>query len=471
MPAQSYPPLPIVIVDDEPEVLASHANILLAQGYTNVVEIQDPTTAMDRLDGGGADLMLLDLAMPGLSGKELLAMVRDRHPDIPVIVVTGDSDLSTAVECMQMGAVDYMVKAIERNRLLSGVARALEIRELRRTVDNLRDRMLDGTLQHPRAFADILTADSRMHSMFLFIEAIARSRETVLITGETGVGKELVAEAVHRASGRTDPFVRVNSAGLDDQMFSDTLFGHRKGAFTGAIDARKGLVTTAGNGTVFLDEIGDLTTQSQVKLLQLLERREYYPIGADLPRRTEARFVVATHRDLRAMAAEGSFRKDLYYRLATHSVHVPALRERRGDVPLLIKHFFELARRDLDRDEVSLPAEVPRLLRNYAFPGNVRELRAMVYDAVARTSSGPVPAAAFAEAAGEQIAVAHPATSDREPAHVVFAGDLPTIKEAVETVIDEALSRTKGNQSEAAAILGITPQALSKRLKNRRESA
>ncbi len=458
------PRLPIVIVDDEETVLASESNILLAHGFTNVVTVQDPRTVLDVLTTRGADLVLLDLSMPSMSGQEVLAQIRDRYPDLPVIIVTGDAEISSAVECIRMGAVDYMVKAIEQNRLISGVERALEIRELKRTFGNLRDRVLDQTLQEPGAFASIITNDSRIRAMFLFVEAIARTRETVLVTGETGVGKELVAEAIHRASGRTDPFVRVNSAGLDDQMFSDALFGHRKGAFTGAMDARKGLVTTAGSGTVFLDEIGDLSTASQVKLLELLERREYYPLGADLPRRTEARFVVATHRDLRKMAENGEFRKDLYYRLSTHSVRVPPLRERVGDLDVLLPHFLDQACIDMDREPIKPTSDVLQLLRSYDFPGNVRELRSLVYDAVARHTGGALAMDTFLEATGQA------APPKRKRGIIRFDQQLPTINEAIDQLIDEALDRTGGNQSAASTSLGITPQALSRRLIKRKEA-
>lgn len=457
------PRLPIVIVDDEEEVLASESNILLAHGFTNVLTIQDPRSVMEVLAERGADLVLLDLSMPEMSGKEVLSRVRDQYPDLPVIIVTGDAEITSAVDCMRMGAVDYMVKAIEQNRLISGVERALEIRELKRTFGNLRDRILDQTLQRPEAFSSIVTKDRRMHAMFLFIESIARTRETVFVSGETGVGKELVAEAIHLASERTDPFVRVNSAGLDDQMFSDSLFGHRRGAFTGAMDARKGLVTIAGSGTVFLDEIGDLSMSSQVKLLQLLERREYYPLGADLPRRTEARFVVATHRDLRTMTESGEFRKDLYYRLSTHSVQIPPLRERAGDLDLLVPYLLDKACKDLGREPLQPTKEILALLRNYDFPGNVRELRSLVYDAVARHAGDSLSIDTFVEATGQSR------PTDEGRGAIRFEERLPTIREAINQLIDESLERASGNQSAAAASLGITPQALSRRLIRRRK--
>ncbi len=458
------PELPVVIVDDEPDVLAGESNILAANGFTNVIKVQDGREVIDTIASSGADLLLLDLSMPEISGRDVLKAMRERFPEVPVIIITGNNDLSTAVQCMQEGATDYMVKAVEASRLVSGVKRALEMRELRRNYTDLRSRLLSDELQHPDAFANIVTQSRKMHSLFLYVESIGRTRETVLVSGETGVGKDLIAEAVHAVSGRIDPFVRVNTAGLDDAMFSDTLFGHRKGAFTGALDARKGLVTQSESGTLFLDEIGDLSAPSQVKLLQLLERREYYPIGSDFPRTTEARFVVATFRNLEEMVRRGEFRKDLYYRLSTHAVRVPPLRERPEDLPSLLDHFLVAAARDLDRERLAVPPQLLPLLRSYDFPGNIREFRSMIYDAVARQKSRMVPLSPFREAMGRDSAAEPDEAAVRDRA---ATDKFPTLRAAVEHLIDDAIARADGNQAIAAGLLGISPQALSKRLKRR----
>lgn len=303
-----------------------------------------------------------------------------------------------------------------------------------------------------------------MLRIFRYVEMIADSNETILIVGETGTGKELLAEAVHRASGRTDSFVAVNTAGLDDELFSDTLFGHRKGSYTGAVDHREGLIRSAWGGTLFLDEIGSLSAACQIKLLRLVEKGEYLPIGADQPQIARARLVFASNRDLRHLSAKGLFRTDLYYRLHTHELRIPSLRERRCDIKPLFEHFIEEAAAAFNRNAPAVPSNVFDLLRGYRFPGNVRELRSMVFRAVGRHTDGPLSLDAIREMIRQGEASLSGA--DVEP-QVVFGGRLPTLGEVAELLIDEALERSDGNQSVAAESLGISRQALNKRLKRR----
>ncbi len=455
------PDLPIVVVDDELEVLQSVSTTLVAHGYTNITTLQDSREVLPTIDQYGADLVLLDLGMPHLDGLDVLRRMKDSHPDVPIIVVTATNEIDTAVQCMREGASDYMVKAIESNRLLSGVERTLELRETKRNYAELRRRIFDGRLRFPDAFRHMVTQNNQMHALFLFVEAVTRTRETVLIRGETGVGKDLLAEALHTASGRQGPFVRVNSAGLDDAMFSDAFFGHTRGAFTGADDERKGLVTRAAGGTLFIDEIGDLSKQAQVKLLQLIEKREFYPVGSDLLRRTDARFVVATNRDLDEKVRSGEFRQDLYFRLATHSVSVPPLRRRPDDIPLLLDHFVALAADEFRESVPRISLGAIDLLRRYPFPGNVRELRSLTFDAVARNPDGELTAASFSETVRRGARAGFDDSSSEEMA---FGDRLPTIRGLVDQLITEALARSEGNQAIAAGMLGITPAALSKRL-------
>jgi DNA-binding NtrC family response regulator len=243
-------------------------------------------------------------------------------------------------------------------------------------------------------------------------------------------------------------------------MFSDALFGHRRGAFTGATEARDGLVHQAAGGTLFLDEIGDLSIPSQIKLLRLLDTREYYPLGSDLPRRSDARVVVATNRDLRALMAGSSFRRDLFFRLSTHELAVPPLRERRGDLALLLDHFLDEAARALGRDKATVSPALLALLDAYHFPGNVRELRSLVFDAASRQAGQELPLGPFKAAMG-----ALQPTGETGAAEMVFPSRLPTLKQATELLVVEALRRSKGNQSIAAAMLGVSHQALSKRVR------
>ena len=248
---------PVLIVDDEESVITSLTTILKSHGITNVIGCMDSREVLSMLKTQDIELILLDLTMPHISGNELLSEVRDWYPHIPVIIVTGTNEVKSAVDCMKMGAFDYMVKAVEETRLVSGVRRAIELRKMKREYLDLKERLMDRKLSYPHAFSLIITQNKRMHAIFLLVESIAKTSEPVLIIGETGVGKNLIAKAIHETSGREGPFIEINVAGFDDTMFADNLFGHRKGAFTGAVEPRDGLVSRAHGGTLFLDEILD----------------------------------------------------------------------------------------------------------------------------------------------------------------------------------------------------------------------
>ena len=463
----AYPRNPILIVDDEYYILLNLSGMLKAHGIDNVVTCQDSREVMQILADREVAVLLLDLTMPHVSGQDLLPGIREQFPEIPVIVITGTAEVETAVECMKLGVFDYLVKAIEESKLLATVRRAIELRELRDENISLRDHLFRGSFEQPRALGDIVVRDDKMKAVLLYVESIARSEQTTLVSGETGAGKEVVARAIHTLSGRKGQFVAVNVAGLDDTMFSDTLFGHLKGAYTGAGGDRKGMIGSAAGGTLFLDEIGDLTNKSQVSLLRLLESREYYPLGSDLARRTDARIIVATNRDLRQAVLDGAFRKDLYYRLQTHNVHVPALRERPEDLEPLFEHFLAQACREYHKELPAVSREVWALLTRYSFPGNIRELRSMVFDAVSRSSEGALGAESFAQVMHDNELL------DPEPgpgAPLGIRGAFPTLKEATGFLVDEALRRTEGNQAQAARLLGISPPALSRRLSRTKDA-
>jgi DNA-binding NtrC family response regulator len=461
------PTYPILLVDDEPQALHSFEMTLRSAGVNNMIRCEDSREVMPMLSGQAIELILLDLQMPHLSGETLLPQINSEYPAIPIIVVTGANDLETAVRCMKGGAFDYMVKPVENSRLIAVVKRAIELRDLQHENQVLKNRMLTDTLSQPEAFAAIVTISAAMRSIFQYVEAIAASPRPVLITGETGVGKDLIARSVHALSARRGAFVAVNVAGLDDSVFTDTLFGHKKGAFTDARESRKGLVEQAGGGTLFLDEIGELSMPSQVKLLRLLQDGEYFPLGADVAKRSTARIVIATNRDLEAFMSAGKFRKDLYYRLCAHHVRLPPLRDRREDLPVLTAHFLNKAAEALQKRKPTPPPELIPLLSTYAFPGNVRELEAMIFDAVSRHQSGKLSLSIFKT----HITRKHARTfegsgpaGDPEQSLLAFGAQLPTLKQAEHLLIDEAMRRSQGNQSIAALSLGISRQALNKRL-------
>ena len=475
MTATATPAFPVVVVDDEVQALNSFETVLRSARVNHCLRCQDSRELLPLLAGREVEVILLDLRMPGITGQQLLPLITRDHPQIPVIVVTAADDVDTAVKCMQQGAFDYLVKPVEKNRLIACVLRAIKIRELQRENSRLRAHVLFDKLEHPEAFDAIITNSGAMRSVFQYVEAIAVSSQPVMITGETGVGKELVAKAIHRLSRSSGSFVPINLAGLDESVFADTLFGHKKGAFTGADQARRGLVEQAGEGTLFLDEIGDLGAEMQVKLLRLLQEGEYFPLGSDIAKRSEARVVVATNQDLHVLQESGRFRRDLYYRLCSHHVHICPLRDRVEDIAPLVDHFLEEAAGELGKKKPTPPDELIDLLSSYHFPGNVRELRAMVWEAVTHHRFGKLSLAAFKAhidkartfPAGE--AASAPVSG---PNHLIaFFERLPTLKQAEKLLIAEALKRANNNQAVAAMHLGISRQALNRRLKKEKTVA
>jgi len=469
MPSSLYPHFGVLLVDDEPAWLRSlRLTLERSAGITNIMTCQESSTVMDLLEQHEIGLVLLDLNMPQLSGDQLICLIAERHPEIAVIVISGMNQIESAVNCIKQGAFDYFVKTVEEDRLVSGVLRAIRVLELERQNREMSSRMLSGELKHPAAFDGIVTTDRSMHAIFSYIEAVALSAEPLLILGESGVGKELIAKAAHTLSGCRGQLVSVNVAGLDDVVFADTLFGHVRGAFTGADQPRRGMIEEATDGTLFLDEIGDLSIASQVKLLRLLQEGEYFPLGSDRPKRLKARVVVATHQNLVLKQESGSFRRDLYYRLCTHLVQIPPLRERKGDLPPLLDHFLEEAARTLGKKKPTPPRELLQLLATYAFPGNVRELKALVYNAVSVHRDRVLSMDTFLKTIiRPDMKQSAPAVSQAEKNLYAGLERLPTFGEAAELLVEEAMTRANGNQTIAARLLGISQPALSKRLKLR----
>jgi DNA-binding NtrC family response regulator len=467
------PAHPILFVDDEEHYLLSVELIMASHGINNIETCGDSRTVMDRLSRTPHDLVVLDINMPHLTGFELLPQLLATYPEMNVIVATAVNDVASAVRCMKMGAFDYILKPADETRLVAAVKHGLELTDIRSENAMLKQSFLRETVEHPESFAGIFTRSRAMQSLFKYIEAIAPTDLPILITGETGSGKELFATALHRASRRSGELVTVNVAGVDDNLFSDTLFGHRKGAFTGADAERKGLIEKADNGTLFLDEIGDLSIESQVKLLRLLQDGQYYPLGSDSARLSNARIIVATHRDIYALQRDGRFRADLYYRLKAHHINIPPLRERRSDIPMLIDHFVSLAAAQLGKKRPTLPREIYPLLSTYHFPGNVRELQGLLFDAISIHTSGVLSLESLrTKLAVDRADMKSRSIVPQEPSPlrdriIDFPGRFPTLKEAEEVLIAEALERSKQNQTIAAELLGISRRALNNRLRRK----
>jgi DNA-binding NtrC family response regulator len=446
----------VLVVDDDPVVLRALAAVIEGKGLHAVVTCDDPRQCMTILDQGRIETVVLDLGMPHLSGEQLLEQIAATHPEVPVIICTGSHDLDTAVRLMREGAYDYLAKPVASAPLIDAISRGVQSHRLRLPSA----RGFIERLQNPDAFVGFTTTSRSMIAVFQYLEAVAPSSSPVLITGETGTGKELAAKAVHRLSGRRGEFVACNLGGVDDAMFTDTLFGHRKGAFTGAHDKRAGLVERARGGTLFLDEIGDLAMASQVKLLRLLQEGEYLPMGSDQTMRADIRVVAATSQELERQLDEHRFRRDLWYRLCGHHVHLPPLRERPEDIPQLLVEFVSQSTLELGCPLPTIPEALIELIGNYAFPGNVRELKSLVHDAVSRQSGGRLALEPFKRAIGARVSVPAP--------NMVFPARLPTLSEIQDLLVEEALRRTNGNQAAAARLLGVTRQAMNLRVKRNR---
>ncbi|XPF95958.1 sigma-54-dependent transcriptional regulator [Colwellia sp. RE-S-Sl-9] len=463
MSTNLYPNFQVLICDDDTSFLRSISfAIERYSGINNIIQCSDSREVLTHLNTGNIRVVLLDLNMPHITGDELLPQIIELHPHVSVIIISGINQVKSAVQCIKLGAYDYHIKTEEPERLSSSILRVIRFQELSIENNAMRGCLLNNQKDLHPAFAKIISINKQMISIFQYIESLSNSRQPILITGESGVGKELIAQAIHQTSGCSGELVCVNVAGLDDHLFSDTLFGHKRGAFTGAEQARKGMIERASDGTLFLDEIGDLSLASQVKLLRLLQENEYYPVGSDTPRRTNARIISATHQNLHIKKEQGLFRNDLFYRLKIHHVDIPPLRQRKEDIRLLLEHFLTQAANEFNKTVATIPKELILLLENYVFPGNIRELRAMAFDAMSTHQSGVLSMKTF-KVVIDSIPEADKLTQPES--FFVTSSTLPTLKHSAELLVDEAMKRSNGNQSLAARLLGISQPALSKRLK------
>ena len=452
----------VLLVDDEPAWLHGLSLALERSGITRISCCNDSREVMPLLQQERFDLVLLDITMPHIGGETLLQQIVADFPQIQVIILTGINQVELSVRCIKAGAFDFFIKTVEQQQLLASIQRAVKMLRLQQENQQLNRCFLNQELKQPAVFSEIISCDPQILAICKYLEAVAPGPNPILICGESGTGKELFARAVHLLGTPDGPWVPLNVAGLDDNVFSDTLFGHVRGAFTGAEQARAGMIESAAAGTLFLDEIGDLSLASQVKLLRLLQEGEYLPLGSDRPRASRARIVLATNRDLPREIEAGRFRRDLFYRLNSHQVQLPPLRQRLNDLPLLIDHLLQKQACQLGKSVPDYPRELTTLLGTYHFPGNIRELEGLVSNALSTHDKGTLSLRSFR-------AALEPTAPDRQHVNSVekltFCDILPTLEEAGQLLVAEALRRAKGNQSLAATLLGITRPALSKRLK------
>ena len=360
----------ILVVDDELSMREFVSILLEREGY-EVVTAADALTALERLSASEIDLVISDVQMPGLSGLDLLARIKEQTPDTAVLLITAFSTAEQAVEAMKLGAYNYLAKPFKVDELKVQVRNALEKRDLRRENRQLREKA--GVCS---GFGGIVGTSQRMKEVFALLKKVAESNSTVLISGESGTGKELAARAIHEASQRSNkPFVAVNCGAIPENLIESELFGHVKGAFTGAVSERAGLFEQANGGTVFLDEIGELPLSMQTRLLRVIQERELRRVGGSNTKKVDVRLLAASNRDLAQQVKEGSFREDLYYRINVVQVVMPPLRERVEDIPLLVEY---LVRKHAGCSSASITSEALKALMAYQFPGNVRELENII---------------------------------------------------------------------------------------------
>ncbi len=436
----------ILVVDDEQAQRSTLAGFLAKRGY-EAVEAASGESALEQIDTRDFDLVLTDQKMTGISGVELLERIKQRNPEIEVILITAFGDVRSAVRATKAGAFDYITKPVDLEALEISIGRALERRQL--VAEN---RLLRQSLEQKHSFSNIISASGAMEDVLNMAARVARVDSPVLITGESGTGKEVVARAIHQASGRANkPFVAVNCAALNKNLIESELFGHEKGAFTGAVRARGGKIESAGGGTLFLDELGEISPEIQVKLLRFLQEGTFEHVGSDQQLHADVRLLAATNRDLQQALNEGNFREDFYYRINVVNIHIPPLRSRREDIRCLAEHFVETNATRLGDKKISREA-LDALLR-YDYPGNIRELQNLVERAMVM-------------ARGETITIGDlpPSLADRVPVAEGSAaqeGSLPASVQALEIrMIHEALERAGGVQVRAADLLGITERNL-----------
>ena len=439
----------VLVVDDERNVRRTLGMVLEDEGY-RVETFERAEPALERLERGRVDVLLLDVQLPGMSGIEALRRLAEGGLEVPTIVISGNATLSEAVEATRLGAYDFLEKPLDRDRVLLSVRNCLERRDLAREVRCLRDRVagLDEMIGESRAMAELRAA----------VAKVAPTRGRVLVTGESGTGKELVARELHRASDRAArPFVRVNCAAIPADLIESELFGHERGAFTGASARRRGQFVLADGGTLLLDEIGDMTPGVQAKVLRALQTGEVRPVGGERDRIVDVRVIAATNKDLKAAVAAGDFREDLYFRLAVVPLRAPPLRERTGDVPLLVRHFVAAFSRENHEPPRALTPRAMASLDAYSWPGNVRELK-NVCERLVIMGGDPIDVPDLPEELAEPGPRFEPSRHGLLP--------LREFREAVEReYLEHVLGRSDWNVTRAAAAIGVERTNLHKKMR------
>ena len=438
----------ILVVEDEEKLRRVIELQLVSSGFEvdKAAAAEEGLKIVDR-----ADLVLTDFKLPGMDGLQLLSLIRRQNAQVPVVVMTAYGSVETAVEAMKAGATDFLLKPFSLDHLMQVVQKALEVHALRDENRKLREE-----LGRRYEYDNLIGRSQPMQEIFAVIERVAPTRATVLLAGESGVGKDLIARAIHFHSPRRDrPMVKINCTALPENLMESELFGYEKGAFTGANTTKPGKFEQADTGTVFLDEIGDVPANIQVKLLRILQEREFERLGSNVVRHIDVRVIAATNQDLRAALEQGTFREDLYYRLNVVPINIPPLRERKQDIPFLANHFVKkLAPDSGGRVESITDAAIEKLL-SYHWPGNVRELENVIERSLVMCAGTQL------DAADIKLESA-PRSRPQSEAHFLPEG--LSLDQYEQEIIREALRRADGNKSQAARMLGLTRNALRYRL-------
>ncbi len=455
----------ILVVDDEADIRESLEFLLTSENYS-VDLAENAASGLHKFESGSYDLILLDLMMPDRSGLEVLTDIRERDKETPVFMLTAYGSVEVAVRALKSGANDYFAKPWDNDKLLIEIDRMISKGHLERE-----NTQLKRALKQRYAFPNIVGKSERMLRLLDQVAQVAPSRTTILITGETGTGKELIAKAIHAHSARADQtFVPVNSGSLPTELLESILFGHVKGSFTSAVSNRKGLFETANRGTIFFDEIGTVGPEIQIKLLRVLQDREFMPLGSNETVRVDVRIIAATNADLRKLVEEGRFREDLYYRLNVINLNVPPLRERKEDIPLLVEHFFARYCRENEKyikndgsSALSFEPDAMQILMEHDWPGNVRELENAVERAVVLTTAPSVPAHVLPDqlqhASGLRI------SRDSNGALAADASLPEVVADFERRKILDALELVNFSQTEAAEALRIPLSTLNQKIK------
>jgi len=437
----------ILIADDEKNMRWILEKSLKERGF-EVIEAKDGEEAFNSFIDGEPDIVILDYKMPKIDGMEVLKRIKKINENIPVIMITAHGSTDSAVEAMKLGAADYISKPFDVNELNIAIFKALNIEKLNNEIEFLRNEV-SGTFDKK-----IIGNSQKMHEIFEMIDKVAVTNATILITGESGTGKEAIAGAIHSKSNRMDkPYIKVNCGAIPESLIESELFGYEKGAFTGASGRKLGRFDRAQEGTLFLDEIGELNLSMQVKILRVLQEKEFERVGGTEVLKSDVRIVAATNKNLEKMVEEGQFREDLYYRLKVIPIYIPALRERKEDIPLLSEYFIKKYSEEISKGTLQMDSDAMEILMAYDFPGNIRELENLIERLVILSNNGHISISMLPK---ELVKGAFSYKKDL----FVLPEEGINLEELDESLARQALERSKGNQTHAAKLLGISRHSL-----------